>query len=143
MGKRCFGCGKDTPSDEIAVSDCIIDQVTKKLRNRYWCGECCDWVDRVVDPDDEEIIWTPIWPTQPGMYWMYGDRFADGKIDMWFVRVRLVSDGSPMYVCEGAFLFNIQSGLDATGFVVFTPVVIDDIPTPEEMSRLQKLKETL
>ncbi len=52
--------------------------------------------------------WTSDIPTEPGMYWFYGNAYQPvlgDDIELHFLRVRRTGDGSPVYIMEGNFWY--------------------------------------
>lgn len=49
--------------------------------------------------------WTKEWPTEPGWYWLYGwwSPNTANQPRLMAVRVRLISDGKPVYIADGNF----------------------------------------
>ena len=77
-------------------------------------------------PDNE---WTTEWPTEPGMYWLYGWTFTTGYTkppSFHYVQVRMSGNSRAMYITEGNFMWN--NGRDGMG--IWQPVSFPDVPNP-------------
>lgn len=63
----------------------------------------------------KKVIWTQEWPTEPGYYWFYGRRFStrnrcsDLPSEMSFVEVFMSAEESPVYICNGNFLYKREA----------------------------------
>ncbi len=57
--------------------------------------------------------WTKEWPTEPGYYWFYGRRFrisrTEEPTEMSFVEVFLSANKTPVYICNGNFLYKREA----------------------------------
>lgn len=71
-----------------------------------------------------ELSWTSDWPKTKGRYWFYGIRWkGTEKPDLFTVQVRLTADKTPVYVCEGHFLYKEEGAKGR-----FAPLQEPDLP---------------
>lgn len=54
-------------------------------------------------------MWTQEWPTEPGMYWFYGQRYQEKRVELCFLRV-WESANSLFLVCEGNIMYKSEAG---------------------------------
>jgi len=54
---------------------------------------------------EQEGEWTPDWPTEAGMYWLWGRVWGDKEPRLYHTEVNVNNSGHPIYVCKGHFLF--------------------------------------
>ncbi len=55
-------------------------------------------------------MWTQEWPTEPGMYWFYGQRYDEKQVELCFMRVWRAGDNSLFFICEGNVLYKSEAG---------------------------------
>ena len=68
--------------------------------------------------------WTTTWPTQPGLYWFYGQLWSRTRAPEYSsVRVRTIGDGSLIYVTHGNFMYSSEKH---AGW--WQPAVLPDLP---------------
>lgn len=71
-----------------------------------------------------KVNWTKEWPRTAGRYWFYGIRYKNSdRREIFTVNVMICSNGVPVYVCEGQFLYK-QEG--AEGY--FAPMEEPELP---------------
>lgn len=68
-----------------------------------------------------KTIWTSQWPTEPGMYWFYGQRYGIGEARLSLVEASCSMTGMN-YMCRGGFF----TPKEATG--VFAPIALPTLP---------------
>jgi len=61
--------------------------------------------------------WKKEWPKDPGLYWFYDRRFSKtsyedlNKPELCFVEVAIDSQGNPMYITMGHFLYKAEGAM--------------------------------
>jgi len=77
--------------------------------------------------------WTLEWPTEPGKYWAWGERFKNaGKPAIFLVEVWKCANG-PGHVTSGHFLYKSECGP-----LIWTPAYIPTAPTAEQVEAAYK-----
>lgn len=73
--------------------------IVKLTQERY-----NDLIDCETALLEDQHEWTPDWPTEPGWYWFYGNKYGESRVSMGTVRVDRISNGV-MTVMDGHFMY--------------------------------------
>ncbi|MHA2063251.1 MAG: hypothetical protein ACXABY_02600 [Candidatus Thorarchaeota archaeon] len=69
--------------------------------------------------------WTNEWPTNPGWYWFYGNKYGEATAEIGIVRVIKVSNGVA-HTLDGHFMFKAD-GHKGVFQSIPTPIISADI----------------
>lgn len=74
--------------------------------------------------------WSPLWPTEPGMYWFAGWKFGSSTKPGVYLAKAIGMSGKVPIVVDGHFMYKTEGGSG-----VWKPATVPELPSNIEVHR--------